>query len=208
MLEGGFVLDITEKWINDYIKNIDLENIEWVKLNSNQLYEFIQNNYLDKELWQYVIDGNSNIYPRLLGMHYLNLDSPINKKEHNFLLGIVDNNIGKKTIVCAVTYLDDYFVFDNQNEPLTYVSSVEVNSFFRNQGIYKKVCEVFFEFIINNQHILISKQSEMGKKCKVHEILKDIGIKKGFDKCIWEENCGLENLKLYEIICDNQKISK
>ena len=133
-----------EKWTNDYIKNIDSKKIEWIRLNSTELDEFLQKNYLDKELWEYVHDKEANsLYPTLLGMHYLNLYSPLNEKEYSFLLGIVNNSIGKKTIVCSITYLDEYFVFNGQEEPLTYVSTIEVNSFFRNQGLCKKCVKYF-----------------------------------------------------------------
>lgn len=29
-----------EKWIIEYIENVDLKNIEWIKLNSTELKEF------------------------------------------------------------------------------------------------------------------------------------------------------------------------
>lgn len=198
-----------EKWINDYIKNIDLKNIEWIKLNSTELDEFLQINYFDRELWEYVHDNDANsLYSTLLGMHYLNLYSPTNNKEYSFLLGIVNNSISKKTIVCSITYLDEYFIFTDQKVPLTYISTIEVNSFFRNQGLCKKVCEIFFDFINPNQHILTSRQSEMGKKCKVYNILRKAAIKKGFEKYILEDNYNLDNSRLHEMICSNPKILK
>lgn len=70
-----------EQWINDYIRNIDLESIEWIQLDSIGLDEFLKNNYLDTKLWEYVHDKEANsLYPTLLGMKYLNLHSPINGK--------------------------------------------------------------------------------------------------------------------------------
>lgn len=124
------------------------------------------------------------------------------------MLGVVDNSIDKKTIICSIVYLDRYFIFVKQQEPLTYVSTVEVNSFFRNQGVYKKMCDIFFDFINPNQHILTSRQSEMGKKCKVYEILKKAAIKKSFEKCILEDNYGLSNLELEQMVCYKQKLLK
>lgn len=198
-----------EKWIENYIKNIDLKNIYWIHLNSTELDEFIQKNYLDKELWEYVHDKEANsLYPPLLGMHYLNLYSPINEKKYSFLLGIANNNIGKKTIVCSVTYLNEYFIFNGQEEAFTYVSTIEVNSFFRNRGLCKKMSEIFFDFINPKQHILISKQSEMGKKCKVYQILKRIATQKGFEKQILEYDHNLSYTKLHEMIYHKQKILK
>lgn len=202
----GDILKNVEKWVNEYIKNIDLKNIEWIQLNSIELDEFLQKNYLDIELWEYVHDKKANsLYPVLLGMYYLNWNSPTNEKECNFLLGVVDNSIGKKTIVGSIIYLDEYFLFNAQKEPLTYISIIEVNSFFRNKGIYKKMCEIFFDFAKPKQHILISEQTEMGKKCKVYEILKKTAIKKGFKKYILEDNYQLVYSDLREILCSKQK---
>ena len=38
-----------EKWIKEYIENVDLKNIEWIKLNSTELNEFFKKNYLEKD---------------------------------------------------------------------------------------------------------------------------------------------------------------
>ncbi len=117
------------KWINDYIKNVNLDEIEWIKLNATELDTFLEDNYLDKEEWEYVHDENANgLYPTLLGMNYLNINSPINDKESSFLLGIVNNSIGKKTIVAATIYLEEYFIFTDQEIPVTCISTMEVNS--------------------------------------------------------------------------------
>ena len=40
-------MDIYDKWIDSYIKNIDLNKIEWICLKGDELDEFYQNNYLD-----------------------------------------------------------------------------------------------------------------------------------------------------------------
>lgn len=203
------ILKNQEKWVNEYIKDIDLKNIEWIKLNSTELEEFLKNNYFDYELWEYVHDKNANrVFPTLLGMHYLNVYSPINGKDYSFLLGVVNNNIGKKTIVCSIVYLDEYFIFNNQKEPLTYVSTIEVNSFFRNQGLCKNSCKMFLNFVNPNQHILISRQSEMGKKCKVYETLMKTAVNNGFGKYVLEDDYHLGNLELYEIIFAKPKILK
>ena len=70
------------------------------------------------------------------------------------------------------------------------------------------MCEIFFDFIKPNQHILTSKQSEMGKKYKAYNILKKSAIKKNFKKYILENNYNLDTSKLYEIICSKSKILK
>ena len=197
-----------EKWIKEYIENIDLKNIEWIKLNSTELNEFFKKNYLDKGLCEYVCNKVDNLYPTPLGMHYLNFCSPINFPQCSFLLGVVDNIVGKKTIVCSITYFDEYFTFADQIEPLTYISTIEVNSFFRNQGLCKRIFEIFFDFINPNQYILTSQLSLLGRECKVYDILIKSAIKKGFEKSISKDNHNLGNSQLRAMICYKSKTLK
>lgn len=192
----------TNKWINDYIKNIDLKKIEWIKLNCDELDSFFKQNYLDKNGWEYVCDDNANsVYPTLLGMDYLNFNNTSNTKDYNFLLGVVNNNINKKTVVCATIYLDEYFIFEEQEIPVTYISSMEVNSYFRNMGLYKKMCKILLDFINPNQHIITTKKSKMGIKYNTFNILRDILISNGFEKSIFEDNNGLINSELHDVVC-------
>lgn len=200
-------MDNINKWYNDYIKNVDLEKIQWIKFNANELDAFLENNYLDREVWEYVHDKNaSSIFPTLLGMNYLSTNSSMNNKEYSFLLGIVDNNIGKKTVVAAAIYLDEYIIFTDQEIPVTYISTLEVNSFFRNKGIYKKMCEVLINFINPDQHIVITKQTEMGAKCHVFDILRNTLISNEFHNCIFEDNHGIIHSELHDIICSKHKV--
>ncbi len=197
------------KWYNDYIKNIDLEKIEWIKLNSSELDIFLKNNYLDKDVWEYVHDENANkLYPTLLGMNYLNLNNPLNDRNSSFLLGIAENSIGKKTVVAATIYLYEYFIFTDQEKPVTYISTIEVNSYFRNKGIYKKMCEVLINYINLNQHIVTTRQTEMGAKCNVFRILKNTLLSNGFQNCIFEDNHDMINSELHNVICSKSKTLK
>ncbi len=197
------------KWINNYIKNINLDEIEWIMLNAAELDAFLEDNYLDKEEWEYVHDENANsLYPTLLGMHYLNINSPINDKEYSFLLGIVDNNIGKKTIVAATIYLDEHLIFTDQDRPVTYISTMEVNSFFRKRGIFKKMCEMLINFVNPNQHIVTTKQTEMGLMCKTFDTLQRTLISNGFINSIFEDNNGMIHSELHDIICSKRKLLK
>lgn len=149
-----------------------------------------------------------SLFPTPLGMHYLNFYSPINCEKCSFLLGIIDNNIGKKTIVCSITYFDEYFRFTDQKIPLTYISTIEVNSFFRNQGLCKRICEIFFDFINPNQYILTSELSLMGRECKVYDILIKSAIKKGFEKSISKDTRNLDNSQFRGMICYKSKTLK
>ena len=202
-------MNIINKWYKNYIENIALETIEWIKLDSNELDTFLENNYLDREVWEYVHDKNANsLYPTLLGMNYLNIYSPLNDKEYSFLLGIVKNNIGKKTIVAATIYLDQYYIFINQEKPITYISTMEVNSYFRNRGIYKQMCKELINYINLKQHIITTKQTEMGAKCNVFNILKNILTSNNFNNYIFEDNYSLIHSELHDAICSKEKSLK
>ena len=85
---------------------------------------------------------------------------------------------------------------------------MEVNSYFRNRGIYKKMCEVLIKFINQNQHIITTMQSEIGLKCHVFEILKKELEKNGFKNYIFEDSYHLINSQLHNIICSKQKVLK
>lgn len=197
------------KWYNYYIKNVNLDKIEWIKLNSVELGIFLKKNYLDKEIWEYVYDEKANSsYPTILGMNYLNFNSAVNGKKYNFLLGVTLNNIGKKTVVAATIYLDEYFIFSDQEKPVTYISTMEVNSFFRNKGIYKRMCEVLINFINNDQHIVITTPTEMGVKCRVFKILKNTLISNGFHNYICEDNYNTNDSQLHDVICFKSKAFK
>ena len=194
------------KWCKEYFENIDISKIQWVKYSADELYDFLLENYLDKKTWKYVL--NKNHIGSLLGMNYLGVESTSNNRKCCFLIGIVNNNINKKTIVADTIYFDNYILFENQEIPVTYISTMEVNSYFRNRGIYKQMCNNLSRFINQNQPIIITRQSEMGEKCHVFEILKDTLESNGFDKKIFVDNYERVNLELYNIVCSKQKVLK
>ena len=197
----------SKKWIKDYIDDVDLNNVEWIILSAEELNNFFDENYLDKKEWEYVHDFNaSSLYLKPIGMHYLNYSCPINNKDNKFLLGIVNNNIGKKTIVGATMYLDNYYIFTNQEKALTYISTMEVNKYFRNMGLYKRMCEALYNFVKKDQHIITTMESEMGLKCRVDDILKQIFYAKGFENYFIKDDSLISNSKLYDLICGNSKV--
>ena len=193
-----------EKWIYDYIKDVDLNNIEWVKLNSNELEEFFKKNYYDAIEHEYVCT-ESDTYKRdmPLGLYYLSFKFINN--DYSFLLGIVNNRIGKKTIVSNIMYLENEFLFSGQTNPCTYISSVEVNEYFQNQGIYKKMCEAFITYVDYDQHVVISRESEKGKKCKAFDTLKTTLINNGFQKKVLNDKY-LNKSELCDDTCEKERV--
>lgn len=180
-------MDLLKKWKKEYINNLDIRNIEWIKLDSKGLKKFLLDNYYDSESHNYVL-SDDGFFDVPLGLHYLSYGHCNSNNKHNFILGIINNNINKKTIVSAIIYQDKYYLFTEQKSPLTYISTIEVNSYFRNQGIFTKMTEELINYINPNQDILVSEESELGRKCMVYSKLKNGLINKGFINNIWIDN--------------------
>ena len=182
----------------NYIENIKIENIEYINLTNEELMKFYIDNYYDCEsdtLAQIYDDSIGLNCP--IGMYYLNFESMPGMK---YILGIVDNNINKKTIISALVYCDEYKMFSNQKKYITYLSTVETNMYFRNMGLYYSLISNSFQFINHNQNILISEISNMGKCCHVYESFIKIFRSKGFLMDISNENNDFDKNSYFEII--------
>lgn len=201
-------MDRAAIWKHNYIDGIDISNIEWIKLEGSELEEFFRENYFDEEEMQFVRDKfNTSPLTIPLGMHYIAF-TYVNT-DYKFILGVVPNNINKKTIVAAMMYLDNYYLYTEQKRPITYISSVEVNSYFWNKGIYKRLCEEVINYIKTDQHIMISKESAMGRICGTISLLESALLRYGFDKNFIVDDYFKHNNPEYKsLICDEGKSLK
>lgn len=174
------------RWMEEYIDDIDLNYIQWINLDYESFGKFLYDNYYDLIDKTYVTDKilNSN-YITPIGMNYLYYTDVPN--EYKYLLGVVKNKKNKYTIVSAVIYLDYVYFFKEQVNPMTFLCSIEVNYFFRRKGIMKKTCNVLGNFIPNDQDIVISKESEMGRKSNSFSTTYNSLIKNNFDVNILRE---------------------
>ena len=197
--------ELEEKYIHDYIENINISQIEWIKLNSSELKDFYDKYYYDKENYRYVGD-KKGIYSLPIGLHYLSFYP---NKNYDYLLGIVSNNIGKKTILVALTYIDNYYIYSNQIEPITYLCTIEVNEYFRRKGLFKEFCEILPFYINPNQHILATKESEIGSKVMVIEREKDSLYRHDFKKNVFVDDGSAKwDIELRDLVCSNDKVKK
>lgn len=187
-----------KKWLHNYIDNVDISNIKWLKLNPDELRSFLNNNYYDEKEGIYVIDDDLNVP---FGLYYL----PFNflDDKYDYLLGVADNNAGKKTIVAAMVYDEDLYLFEEQCVPVTYISTVEVNSYFRNNGIYKRMCDEFVKIFNSDQYLVISKESEMGKLCGVVKNLDKVLYSNGFSNKCFVDDYLFDNSQFRSLICNN-----
>lgn len=192
----------------NYIEGIDLSKISYINLNNDELMRFYIDNYYDSNsglLAESYDDSLGLNCP--IGMYYLNFESMPGMK---YVLGTVDNNINKKTIVSALIYCDEYKMFSNQRDFITYLSTVETNTYFRNRGLYYDLISSSFRFIKPNQNILISEISNMGEKCHVYDSFVKIFRNMGFYMDISNENEMFDRNLYFDRInkCNYKKVKK
>ena len=151
----------------NYIEGIDISKIEYVNLTNEELMKFYKDNYYDSKNGTLAETYDDSLgWSSPIGMYYLNFRSMPGMK---YILGIVPNNINKKTIVSALVYCDEYKITSEQKEYITYLSTVETNMYFRNRGLHNDLIKNVFKFINHNQNILISEISNIGKSCHVYD---------------------------------------
>ena len=183
---------------NNYIESIDINNIEYISLNNDELMDFYLKNYYDSNNKLVAFSYNNDLnWNSPIGMYYLNFEKMPGMK---YILGIVNNNIGKKTIVSCLVYCDEYKMFSNLSEYITYLSTVETNIYFRNMGLYYNLINNSFRFMNPNQHILISEISNMEKNCHVFDSFVKIFRSNGFLMDISNESDNFDINEYYKKI--------
>lgn len=141
------------KWYNNYIYNINLDEIEFQKMTYNELMSFYCKNYYDEEIESFVIDRsiNGNYLP--FGMSLLTLNNECNFNE--YIVGSVVNNLGLRTIVCCIAFSNKY-LRENSLIPVTYISVIDINKFMENSDVLNKLINALPKFINMDQNILLS----------------------------------------------------
>lgn len=223
-----------ERWIKEYIEGIDISNIEWLDLSYDELSKFFDENYVDKSDWSWVSDTDPNILLKYFGDNFSNeterewinamcssmpLDAPLGmcylsfrymnmNCDNRYLIGVTPNNIGKKTILAAMSYIDKYFLYTDQKKPMTYVSTVETNLYFWHKGLYNRLCEEAINHLNPEQNIKISTESRMGIVCSTAATLERILRKNGFDKYFFvSDPHNFHSQELHDLICrDDVKV--
>ena len=217
-----------ERWIKDYIEGIDISNIEWLDLSYDELNKFFDENYVDKSDWSWVRDIDPNIPLKYLDDNFsdqterewvrdissgMPSDAPLGmcylsfrymNRDNRYLIGVTPNNIGKKTILAAMSYIDKYTLYTDQKKPMTYVSTVETNLYFWNRGLYNRLCEEAINHLNPEQHIIISTESRMGKIYSTASTLEKILRKNGFDKYFFVSEPKLfHSQEFHDLVCGN-----
>ena len=170
------------KWYNNYIEGVNLEEIEWRKFNFNELISFLHRNYYDEEYESFVMvrDENNNFSP--IGMTYLTFNKLDARDE--YLLGLVKNKKGSKTIVACMIFKSKCILEFDSIKPVTYIETVETNKYFQCNGLFTQMINELPNFIDNSQNILITPDEGVGKEVEVNERIKTILLAKGLTEDI------------------------
>ena len=171
------------KWKHEYIDDLNLDNIEYLDLSQDELYMFLDDNYIDKATNSYA--SNQKLTNTPIGLvflnHYLRSDNSIEKR---YLIGVANNNKGTKTIISVFKYCNNYYFFEEQKVPLTYIISIEVNQYFRDMGHFNRIVLESLNHIDINNPVITTVESEMGSRIGTIRKLKEIYYNNGFDKDI------------------------
>jgi len=188
-----------DKWYKDFIEEVDLSNIKWVKLNSEELLNFYNENYFDKESNCLALSTKQNsMVVSPFGLELTSYSSDKVCQEFTHLLGIAPNKKGTYTIVSKVKMHENYkYIYDIDD--CIFIDYIEVNKFFKQRGIYKFTVQSLTKFIDLNKNIVLTNETEEGQMCRVQEWFRKIlnvnnftGIVKTEDDIVKEIN---ENIK-------------
>ena len=195
VLSQRYIDRLKEKWFDEYISNIKLDNIIWIKFNAYDLNEFLVRNYFDKEEYEYVTELNNNtLYPSILGLQYLNTSIPNILENYNYLIGVVENNIHKKTIVAALVYSNNYHL---DQEQVTHIFSIDTNKYVKNVSLYQEMFNVFLKNI-PRQKIIIPRTYDNELGIDACSIVKDEASKNDFNNAIVEYGHNLIESNIYK----------
>lgn len=144
-LESRF-LNPSDNWQN---------KVQFIWLNRREFQDWIYDKALQDFPWQRDTYGHSAI----IGFHYLNLEHTTERTR--YLIAHVDNKpIGA---ICIGDYPDyGYYA----------VQYIDVAMPYRGNGVAKKLIHALAKTIPDDRPLVLSQESEMGKKCHVHECFK------------------------------------
>ena len=95
-----------DRWMNEYIDGININNRKYIVLSANDLNIFVINNYYDARADK-IVTGDNSYMP--IGMQYLEYNC-FNEEAYGgqarFLLCYTRNNIGLNTILSEMRYYE------------------------------------------------------------------------------------------------------
>lgn len=171
-----------KKRIKTYIIPCNNCDVRWFSLDSEGMEQFLMCNYQDTNgnVLYWLDQGEETPF----GMTFLTFP-PFN--EHmKFFIGTMKTTFNKEMIVGCISYLDDFEV--NKGYPsVTSIETVEINYFYQGQGLLQIMFNAFSKIIPKKQDIVITSESQMGKKCHVIDHLKEALLKNNVDVNLYFE---------------------
>ena len=160
------------KYYKDYIYDVSIDKIEFKIFNYDELFQFLKENYYDFEFNKYVYwRPNDLMTITPFGLYYLDFASSSN--DSSYMLGLVDNSKGTKTIVFCLVYDLNYGLVDEDNNKVGYISTIETNFFFRNKGILNIALDEIEKLFKDNEILIVSPESINGEKVGVFKKISD-----------------------------------
>ena len=157
------------KYYQDYIKDTNIDNIEFKCYSYDELLEFLKENYYDDDFEKYVYWEPKGLMAPF-GLYFLDFDAC--SKDFSYLLGLVNNSKGCKTIVFSMVYDDNFGPRNDTDNSYGYLFTIETNYFFRGKGIFNEALEHLKEVFKNNNILVISPESIQGSRVGVFEKIK------------------------------------
>ena len=163
---------ILKKWEKEYIEDLNIKDRTYILLNAEDMKKFIDENYYDAEIQRYV---TANSDAMLMGLQYIDYACKLISGDNaRFLICIIDNNKGTKTILSQIIYHENCVkVVQKQLIPVTFLEYLEVNKYFRNLGLSKEILSVFAEIAPEDRMLLTTSESLLGHKYHLFETLKE-----------------------------------
>lgn len=135
-------------------RKLNREKITFVNIKNSELELFLNKYSNGNKTWN---DGSDWA---IAGFHYFNLDEDENG---NFLLCLSEKN------VIAVIKHGIYEVYNKKFHCICYI---DVNYAYREKGIAKIITNEMNNYLIDNLPVLLTNESNMGKKCHMHKLFK------------------------------------
>ena len=174
-----------DRWMDEYIHDININRRKYLVLNASDLNIFIINNYYDMRIDK-IVTGDNHYMP--IGMQYLEyncFEDEAYGGQAKFLICYTPNNVGRNTILSEMRYYEGCTkIARGQTIPVTYIEYMETNRFFRNQGLSKELMKEFSKVVDRNNPLLGTNETVLGSRYHMLKNLKEILIANGFEQDI------------------------
>ena len=169
-------LNELKNWLNNYIVPLKKEEIVWLNLTNDEFQRFLKDNYVD--------DNNNQVMwciswlPTILGMQYLNF---FNTTGFNYLIGVIPNKLGKKTIVASLCYEKKRIWSLEQEKPVNSIQNIETNSFYQKQGLFNILSTKIIECLDKDLDLVITDEQDDGIEFHTVDRIKKVLNEQGFN---------------------------